>query len=143
MYIVQKILFVVSFIYMYIHLCIKIYLCLFTGVKASLKAMKPVNEEKYEIAIDMHGIRGGPRLGRQSLMNKVGFFLKCLLKVFSSRFNNLYHLSHPRNTHWYLWFFCLANSRDISFHVNFLSNSCMTSYFNHFNSISLSHMQIV
>ncbi|ONK65178.1 uncharacterized protein A4U43_C07F34490 [Asparagus officinalis] len=39
-------------------------------IKACLKAMKPVEEEKYEIAVDVHGIRGGPRLGRLRLIHK-------------------------------------------------------------------------
>ncbi|GLT97125.1 hypothetical protein SLE2022_147070 [Rubroshorea leprosula] len=39
-------------------------------VKACMKAMEPVDEEKYEIAVDIHGIRDGPRLGRLRLLNK-------------------------------------------------------------------------
>ncbi|XP_031279183.1 protein BREAST CANCER SUSCEPTIBILITY 1 homolog [Pistacia vera] len=40
-------------------------------VKACMKAMKPVDEGQYEIAIDTHGIRGGPRSGRQRVKNKL------------------------------------------------------------------------
>ncbi|PPD92176.1 hypothetical protein GOBAR_DD10896 [Gossypium barbadense] len=40
------------------------------GVKACIKAMKLVDELKYEITIDVHGIRDGPRLGRLRLQNK-------------------------------------------------------------------------
>lgn len=36
-----------------------------------MEAMQLVDEENYEITIDSHGIRGGPRLGRLRLMNKV------------------------------------------------------------------------
>ncbi|KAE8688021.1 hypothetical protein F3Y22_tig00111005pilonHSYRG00168 [Hibiscus syriacus] len=39
-------------------------------VKACIKAMKPVDELPYEISIDVHGIRDGPRLGRMRLQNK-------------------------------------------------------------------------
>ncbi|MBA0850065.1 hypothetical protein Goshw_024745 [Gossypium schwendimanii] len=39
-------------------------------VKACIKAMKLVDELKYEITIDVHGIRDGPRLGRLRLQNK-------------------------------------------------------------------------
>ncbi|GAV76413.1 BRCT domain-containing protein/zf-HC5HC2H domain-containing protein/zf-C3HC4_2 domain-containing protein [Cephalotus follicularis] len=39
-------------------------------VKASMQAMEPVDEEQYEITIDIHGIRGGPHLGRQRLQKK-------------------------------------------------------------------------
>ncbi|XWS62371.1 hypothetical protein CRYUN_Cryun06bG0005100 [Craigia yunnanensis] len=39
-------------------------------VKACIKAMKPVDELQYEITIDVHGIRDGPRLGRLRLQNK-------------------------------------------------------------------------
>lgn len=35
--------------------------------------MEPVDEERYEITVDTHGIKDGPRLGRQRLLNKVGF----------------------------------------------------------------------
>ncbi|XVE48495.1 hypothetical protein DITRI_Ditri01bG0006300 [Diplodiscus trichospermus] len=39
-------------------------------VKACIKAMKPVDELQYEITLDVHGIRDGPRLGRLRLQNK-------------------------------------------------------------------------
>ncbi|KAK8625447.1 hypothetical protein V6N13_090319 [Hibiscus sabdariffa] len=39
-------------------------------VKACIKAMKHVDELPYEISIDVHGIRDGPRLGRLRLQNK-------------------------------------------------------------------------
>lgn len=42
-----------------------------TGIKACMKAMEPVSEEQYEISLDIHGIMGGPRLGRLRLINKV------------------------------------------------------------------------
>lgn len=40
-----------------------------------MEAMKLVNEEPYEINVDIYGIRDGPRLGRIRLQNKVGFSL--------------------------------------------------------------------
>lgn len=36
-----------------------------------MKAMKLVQEEQYEIVVDIHGIRDGPRLGRLRILNKV------------------------------------------------------------------------
>ncbi|XP_021662104.2 protein BREAST CANCER SUSCEPTIBILITY 1 homolog isoform X2 [Hevea brasiliensis] len=39
-------------------------------VKACMKAMELVQEEKYEILVDIHGIRDGPRLGRLRILNK-------------------------------------------------------------------------
>ncbi|KAM7500529.1 hypothetical protein LguiA_024943 [Lonicera macranthoides] len=39
-------------------------------VKACLEAKKHVDEQPYEIAVDIHGIRDGPRLGRLRLINK-------------------------------------------------------------------------
>ncbi|KAL5773950.1 hypothetical protein ACOSP7_011507 [Xanthoceras sorbifolium] len=39
-------------------------------VKACMKAMKPVDEEQYEIVTDTNGIRGGPRLGRMRILNE-------------------------------------------------------------------------
>ncbi|XWS40447.1 hypothetical protein CRYUN_Cryun18bG0141000 [Craigia yunnanensis] len=41
-------------------------------VKACIETMKPVDELQYEITIDVHGIRDGPRVGRLILLNKVG-----------------------------------------------------------------------
>jgi len=40
-----------------------------------MKEMNPVDEERYEINVDIHGIRDGPRLGRLRVLNKVGFFI--------------------------------------------------------------------
>lgn len=43
-----------------------------------MKEMNPVGEERYEINVDVHGIRDGPRLGRLRVLNKVGFLsLSC------------------------------------------------------------------
>ncbi|KAK9268132.1 hypothetical protein L1049_010572 [Liquidambar formosana] len=39
-------------------------------IKACMKAMKPVDEEQYEISVDVHGIKDGPRLGRLRLISK-------------------------------------------------------------------------
>ncbi|KAL5716339.1 hypothetical protein ACHQM5_018050 [Ranunculus cassubicifolius] len=39
-------------------------------VKACIESLKPVCEEKYEINVDIHGIRDGPRLGRLRVLNK-------------------------------------------------------------------------
>eukprot|EP00256_Glycine_max_P045334 XP_006597513.2 protein BREAST CANCER SUSCEPTIBILITY 1 homolog isoform X1 [Glycine max] len=39
-------------------------------IKACMKEMGPVDEERYEINVDIHGIRDGPRLGRLRVLNK-------------------------------------------------------------------------
>ncbi|XP_027338663.1 protein BREAST CANCER SUSCEPTIBILITY 1 homolog [Abrus precatorius] len=39
-------------------------------VRACMKGMNPVDEEGYEINVDIHGIRDGPRLGRLRVLNK-------------------------------------------------------------------------
>ncbi|TKY71943.1 BREAST CANCER SUSCEPTIBILITY 1-like [Spatholobus suberectus] len=39
-------------------------------IKACMKEMDPVDEEHYEINVDIHGIRDGPRLGRLRILNK-------------------------------------------------------------------------
>ncbi|XP_059665977.1 protein BREAST CANCER SUSCEPTIBILITY 1 homolog [Cornus florida] len=39
-------------------------------IKACMKAMEPVDEEHYEIGVDIHGIRDGPQLGRLRILNK-------------------------------------------------------------------------
>ncbi|WVY93974.1 hypothetical protein V8G54_033062 [Vigna mungo] len=39
-------------------------------IKACMKEMNPVGEERYEINVDIHGIRDGPRLGRLRVLNK-------------------------------------------------------------------------
>ncbi|OIW14030.1 hypothetical protein TanjilG_11375 [Lupinus angustifolius] len=39
-------------------------------IKACLKEMGHVDEERYELNVDIHGIRGGPRLGRLRVLNK-------------------------------------------------------------------------
>ncbi|KAI6703383.1 hypothetical protein NL676_012519 [Syzygium grande] len=38
-------------------------------IKACMEAMEHVNEERYEINVDIHGMRNGPRLGRQRVIN--------------------------------------------------------------------------
>ena len=44
------------------------------GVKACMDRMEPVDEQKFEVATDVHGVTEGPRLGRQRVLNKVAFF---------------------------------------------------------------------
>ncbi|PSS17741.1 Protein BREAST CANCER SUSCEPTIBILITY like [Actinidia chinensis var. chinensis] len=39
-------------------------------IKACMMAMKPVDEQLYEIGLDVHGIRDGPRIGRLRVLNK-------------------------------------------------------------------------
>ncbi|XP_045804839.1 protein BREAST CANCER SUSCEPTIBILITY 1 homolog [Trifolium pratense] len=39
-------------------------------IKACMKDTGPVDEERYELNVDIHGIRDGPRLGRQRALNK-------------------------------------------------------------------------
>ncbi|KAE8663547.1 Protein BREAST CANCER SUSCEPTIBILITY 1-like protein [Hibiscus syriacus] len=48
--------------------------------KACIKTMKPVDELPYEISIDVHEIRDGPRLGRLRLHNKSGSNGGCMLR---------------------------------------------------------------
>lgn len=36
-----------------------------------MKSMELVNEEPYEISIDVYGCKDGPKLGRLRLLNKV------------------------------------------------------------------------
>ena len=38
-----------------------------------MEAREPVNEENFEIRVDVHGIRDGPRLGRLRASRKVKF----------------------------------------------------------------------
>ncbi|CAA3013990.1 Hypothetical predicted protein [Olea europaea subsp. europaea] len=40
------------------------------GIKACMKSGEFVDEQHYEIEVDIHGIRDGPRLGRLRLINK-------------------------------------------------------------------------
>ena len=40
-----------------------------------MEAMKPVDEERFEITVDTHGIRDGPQLGRLRVQNKVNSVL--------------------------------------------------------------------
>lgn len=37
---------------------------MFAGVKACIEAKKPLVEEPYEVSLDNHGCRDGPRTGR-------------------------------------------------------------------------------
>ncbi|XP_076937095.1 protein BREAST CANCER SUSCEPTIBILITY 1 homolog [Bidens hawaiensis] len=39
-------------------------------IKACLEVKKPVDEQLYEINLDIHGFTGGPKLGRSRLLNK-------------------------------------------------------------------------
>lgn len=36
-----------------------------------MEVKKPVDEQLYEINLDIHGFKGGPKLGRSRLLNKV------------------------------------------------------------------------
>ena len=47
----------------------------FAGVKACMKSMRPVDEEPYEVGLDNHGCRNGPRTGRLSALDNVSFLL--------------------------------------------------------------------
>lgn len=49
-----------------------VFMC--PGIKACMEAMEHVNEERYEINVDIHGMRNGPRLGRQRVINMVGIY---------------------------------------------------------------------
>lgn len=37
---------------------------MFAGIKSCAKANKPMNEEPYEVTLDNHGARDGPKTGR-------------------------------------------------------------------------------
>lgn len=52
---------------------IKLLVLLNAGIRACIDAMEHVEEEKYEIAVDVHGMRNGPRLGRLRALNMVIF----------------------------------------------------------------------
>ncbi|KAK7303081.1 hypothetical protein RJT34_13980 [Clitoria ternatea] len=39
-------------------------------IRACMKEVNPVDEEPYEISVDIHGIRDGPRFGRLRVLNK-------------------------------------------------------------------------
>ncbi|KAL8236024.1 hypothetical protein R6Q59_017105 [Mikania micrantha] len=39
-------------------------------IKACLEVKKPVDEQHYEINLDIHGFKGGPKLGRSRVLNK-------------------------------------------------------------------------
>lgn len=45
------------------------------GIKACMQAGELFDEQPYEISIDIHGVRDGPRLGRLRFLNKVIFSL--------------------------------------------------------------------
>lgn len=49
------------------------------GIKACVKETAPVDEEPYEINVDIHGIKDGPRLGRLRAMNKVSYLIVAVL----------------------------------------------------------------
>lgn len=55
------------------------------GIKACMEAREPVDEETYEITVDVHGISRGPQLGRLRLIHKVSFspfvFFTLLLNI--------------------------------------------------------------
>ncbi|KAI3709979.1 hypothetical protein L2E82_39751 [Cichorium intybus] len=42
----------------------------FEWIKACLEVKKPVDEQRYEINLDVYGFTGGPKLGRSRLLNK-------------------------------------------------------------------------
>ncbi|KAK6932119.1 BRCT domain [Dillenia turbinata] len=56
------------------------------GIKACIKAMEPVDEEQYEIKLDIHGNRDGPRLGRLRILNKGPKLFDSLKFYFSGDF---------------------------------------------------------
>lgn len=41
------------------------------GLKACIEAKKPLDEEPYEVSLDNHGCRDGPRTGRLRSSGKV------------------------------------------------------------------------
>lgn len=43
----------------------------FVGVKASMAAMRPIEEEPYEVSLDNHGCMNGPKTGRLAALERV------------------------------------------------------------------------
>lgn len=41
------------------------------GVKTCMECMEPIDEHKFEVATDVHGITDGPRLGRCRVIDRV------------------------------------------------------------------------
>lgn len=39
-------------------------------IKACMAAMEPVDEQLYEVGLDIHGVKDGPRFGRLRVLNK-------------------------------------------------------------------------
>lgn len=74
-----------------------------------MKTMEPVDEQLYEIAVDIHGIRDGPRLGRLRHVNKV---------IFSSKL--------PRD---YFWTFELISKETNTMECNELEDGLLTKHF--------------
>lgn len=46
-----------------------------------MKETRPVDEERYEVNVDIHGIKDGPRLGRLRVVNKVRIFHVCHVMI--------------------------------------------------------------
>ena len=42
-----------------------------TGIKACMEAKHPVDEEPYEVSLDVHGCCDGPKIGRIRALEKV------------------------------------------------------------------------
>lgn len=59
-------------------------------VKSCLKTMQPVLEEQYEIQKDVHGISGGPKLGRLRALNKEPKLFEHIEFYFAGEFNPSY-----------------------------------------------------
>ena len=45
-----------------------------------MERMEPVDEVRFEVTTDVHGVREGPKLGRQRVINKVRL---CALVAYS------------------------------------------------------------
>lgn len=56
--------------------------CLCAGIKACTQAMEQIEEERFEISLDVHGIRDGPQLGRLRVLNNVNsFYLNVMIYI--------------------------------------------------------------
>ncbi|OAY79756.1 Protein BREAST CANCER SUSCEPTIBILITY [Ananas comosus] len=55
-------------------------------IRICMEAMEPVDEEKFEITVDVHGISGGPKLGRLKAINKEPKLFNGLRFYFSGDF---------------------------------------------------------
>ncbi|XP_064970451.1 protein BREAST CANCER SUSCEPTIBILITY 1 homolog isoform X1 [Musa acuminata AAA Group] len=61
-----------------------------SGINACMDAMEPIDEEKFEVTVDIHGISDGPRLGRLRAINKQPKFFNGFKFYFSGDYTPSY-----------------------------------------------------